>query len=296
MRSEGDTMPSLGRGLFILSPFVLYPVVDFIFGIVNRLIAPDLQSEFDLNAAELGLISSNFFVAFGLSQLPLGLALDRYGPRAVTSLFLAMASLGALLLIWADSTPVLVLGRVLMGVGMSASLIAGIKTASIWLPSRLTLATSLLIVAMGIGGMLDTVLLASLLEDVGWRTPLTILVAATAMTMLATLLIVPSAPTERDNSMRQQVSSFAPVFRSMKLWRYAPIAMGCVGAGSAYQTLWAPLWLRDVAGYSDTAIAWVLFVMLGACACSNFAFGWIAQQRQRHDKSVMPIIAFGIAT
>ena len=89
-------MPSLGRGLFILSPFVLYPVVDFIFGIVNRLIAPDLQSEFDLNAAELGLISSNFFVAFGLSQLPLGLALDRYGPRAVTSLFLAMASLGAL--------------------------------------------------------------------------------------------------------------------------------------------------------------------------------------------------------
>lgn len=214
-------MPSLGRGLFILSPFVLYPVVDFIFGIVNRLIAPDLQSEFDLNAAELGLISSNFFVAFGLSQLPLGLALDRYGPRAVTSLFLAMASLGALLLIWADSTPVLVLGRVLMGVGMSASLIAGIKTASIWLPGRLTLATSLLIGATGIGGMLATAPLASLLEDVGWRTPFTILVAATAMTMLATLLIVPSAPTERDNSMRQQVSSFAPVFRSMKLWRYA---------------------------------------------------------------------------
>ena len=54
-----------------------------------------------------------------------------------------------------------------MGVGMSASLIAGIKTASIWLPGRLTLATSLLIVATGIGGMFATVPLASLLEDVG---------------------------------------------------------------------------------------------------------------------------------
>ena len=51
-----------------------------------------------------------------------------------------------------------------MGVGMSASLIAGIKTASIWLPERLTLATSLLIVATGIGGMFATVPLASLLE------------------------------------------------------------------------------------------------------------------------------------
>ncbi|MED5573895.1 MAG: hypothetical protein VX955_07115 [Pseudomonadota bacterium] len=54
-----------------------------------------------------------------------------------------------------------------MGVGMSASLIAGIKTASIWLPGRLTLTTSLLIVATGIGGMFVTVPLASLLEDVG---------------------------------------------------------------------------------------------------------------------------------
>ena len=54
MRSEGDTMPSLGRGLFILSPLVLYPVVDFIFRIANGLIAPDLRSEFDLNAADLG--------------------------------------------------------------------------------------------------------------------------------------------------------------------------------------------------------------------------------------------------
>ena len=89
-------MPSLGRGLFILSPLVLYPVGEVLVRIAHGLIAPDLRSEFDLNAAELGFISSVFFVAFGLSQLPLGLALDRYGPRALTSLFLTMASLGAL--------------------------------------------------------------------------------------------------------------------------------------------------------------------------------------------------------
>jgi len=295
MPSGDDTAPSVRQGLFILSPLVLYPVVDFIFRIANGLIAPDLRSEFDLNAAELGFVSSIFFIAFGLSQLPLGLALDRYGPKVVTCLLLATACLGALLFMAADSMAGLVLGRVLMGVGMSASLIAGIKTASIWLPGRLPLATSLLIGATGLGGMFATVPFAALLEEIAWRPSFAILIAATGATLLATLLIVPTARSESSGSMRQQVVSFGVIFRSLKLWRYAPIAMTCVGVGSAYQTLWAPLWLRDVAGYDDTAIAWVLFVMLGAYACSNFAFGWIAQYQQGRGKSVMPIIAAGVA-
>ena len=92
------------------------------------------------------------FVAFGLSQLPLGLALDRYGPRALTSLFLSMASLGAVAHLGRQRA-CLVLGRILMGVDpMSANLIAGQDHLDL-VAVRLTLTTSLLIVATGIGGM-----------------------------------------------------------------------------------------------------------------------------------------------
>ena len=286
---------SVRQGLIFLSPLILYPVIDFVFRIANGLIAPDLRSSFNLNAAELGFVSSTFFIAFGLSQLPLGLILDRYGPKAVTSLLLITACVGALLFISAESMSGLILGRVLMGIGMSASLIAGIKTASIWLPGRLPLATSLLIGATGIGGMFATMPFGAMLEELGWRPAFVILTAATGIIMLATLLIVPTASIDHKSSLRQQISSFGTIFRSVKLWQYAPIAMTCVGVGSAYQTLWAPLWLRDVAGYSNTAIAWVLFVMMGAYACGNFAFGWVAQQRKRRGKSVMPLIVGGVA-
>ena len=285
---------SVRQSLFILSPIILYPVIDFVFRIANGLIAPDLRTSFNLNAAELGFVSSTFFIAFGLSQLPLGLILDRYGPKAVTSLLLTTACIGALLFISAESMSGLILGRVLMGIGMSASLIAGIKSASIWLPGRLPLATSLLIGATGIGGMFATMPFAALLEELGWRPAFVILIAATGIIVIAILLIVPTISIDQKSSLRQQISSFGTIFRSIKLWRYAPIAMTCIGVGSAYQTLWAPLWLRDVAGYGNTAIAWVLFAMLGAYACSNFAFGWIAQQWQRRGKSIMPLILGGV--
>jgi len=286
---------SVRQGLIILSPLILYPVIDFVFRIANGIIAPDIRSSFNLNAAELGFVSSTFFVAFGLSQLPLGIILDRYGPKAVTSLLLTTSCVGALLFISAESMSGLILGRVLMGIGMSASLIAGIKTASIWLPGHLPLATSLLIGATGVGGMFATMPFGAMLEELGWRPAFLILIAATGTIVIATLLIVPTVSIDHKSSLRQQISPFGAIFRSIKLWQYAPIAMACVGVGSAYQTLWAPIWLRDVAGYSNTAIGWVLFAMLGAYACGNFAFGWVAQQWQHRGKSVMPLIAGGVA-
>jgi len=71
--------------------------------------------------------------------------------------------------------------------------------------------------------------------------------------------------------------------------------MACVGVGSAYQTLWAPLWLRDVAGYGPSEIAWVMLAMLGIYALGNLAFGWIAQTLQRRGKETMPVILLATA-
>ena len=112
MNSPKTGGPTLRRGMLILVPFAFYPVIDFIFRIANGLIAPDLSAEFSLNAAQLGLISSVFFIAFGLSQLPLGLALDRFGPRRTTLFLLATAIAGALLFVRADDPVDLILSLI----------------------------------------------------------------------------------------------------------------------------------------------------------------------------------------
>ena len=161
-----EKAPTLGQGIVILLPLACYPVIDFVFRISNGIIAPDLSAEFALDAADLGLISSVFFIAFGLAQLPIGVALDRFGPRTTMTTLLATAICGALTFINADTMGGLIAGRILLGIGMSASLIAGIKTGTLWLPSRLPMVTSILVGATGIGGMIVTVPFAEVLENV----------------------------------------------------------------------------------------------------------------------------------
>ncbi len=282
--------PTVRQRILILVPFALYPVIDFIFRIAYGLIAPDLSAEFSLNAAQLGLISSVFFIAFGLSQLPLGLALDRFGPRRTTLFLLATAIAGALLFIHADDASDLILGRVLLGIGMSASLISGIKATSLWLPGRLPIATSILVGSAGVGGMIATVPFAEVLAVYFWRDALLLLTAAAGLLFVVVTFLVPNGGGQRSGSLMRQFTGFGPIFRSGGLWRFAPIAMAGVGVGSAYQTLWAPLWLRDVADFSPLEIAWPMLGMLGVYALGNFVFGGLAQRFLQRGKSIMTII------
>ena len=290
MNSPKTGGPTLRRGMLILVPFAFYPVIDFIFRIANGLIAPDLSAEFSLNAAQLGLISSVFFIAFGLSQLPLGLALDRFGPRRTTLFLLATAIAGALLFVRADDPVDLILGRVLLGIGMSASLIAGIKASTLWLPGRLPIATLILVGSTGVGGMIATVPFAEALAMHSWRDALLGLTATVALLFVVIACLVPGGGGERTDSIFRQMAGFSPVLRSGGLWRFAPIAMAGVGVGSAYQTLWAPLWLRDVAHFTPSKIAWTMLGMLGVYAVGNFLFGWLAQRLMNQGRSTMSVI------
>ncbi len=148
----------------ILVPLACYRVIDFVFRIANGIVAPHLTGEFSLDATDLGLVSSFFFVAFGFAQLPLGVALDRFGTKATMITLMAIAICGALTFIHADDIGGLVAGRILLGIGMSLSLIAGINTVALGLPGRLPIAPSILVDATGIGGMIATVPFAEVLE------------------------------------------------------------------------------------------------------------------------------------
>ena len=84
-------------GMALLFPFLLTPIVSFLFRMVNATIAPELVAEFNLGPAELGLITSAYFIGFGLTQLPMGVLLDRYGPRVVVIALQLVGALGGAL-------------------------------------------------------------------------------------------------------------------------------------------------------------------------------------------------------
>ncbi|MCP4722623.1 MAG: MFS transporter, partial [Desulfobacteraceae bacterium] len=74
-----------GSTLKIFIPFALGYFLSYLFRVVNAVIAPDLVADLGIDPSELGLLTSTYFIAFASSQIPLGVLLDRFGPRIVES-------------------------------------------------------------------------------------------------------------------------------------------------------------------------------------------------------------------
>ena len=122
--------------LRVLTPFALGYFLTYLLRAVNAVVAPDLVAEVGLGAAELGLLTAAYLGAFALVQLPLGVLLDRYGPRRVQAASLGVATLGCLLFAAGRDALTLTTARALIGLGFAGGLMSGFKAVVIWVPGR----------------------------------------------------------------------------------------------------------------------------------------------------------------
>lgn len=262
------------NGFALLLPFLLTPIVSFLFRMVNATISPELIAEFDLGPAELGFVTSAYFVGFGLAQLPLGLLLDRFGPRPVVIGLQMIGAVGGACFVLATGETGLMLGRLMVGVGMAGSVMAGLKAANLWFDrERLPALNSLLFGMSGIGGMLATGPLAMLLKVIDWRSAMLLISAFCCFIALIAVLLIPPAPRPVvRQSLAAQILSIGRLYVSRPFLRYGPVTMATIAGYSAYQSLWAAIWLRDVEGFDRDGQAWALFLLMTTMMLGNFIF------------------------
>src|SRR3954469_10932093 len=118
----------------VFAPFAAGYFLSFFFRNVNAVISRDLAREFSLTPSDLGFLTSLYLLAFAAIQLPLGVLLDRYGPRRVVTVLLCIAGSGALIFALARDFTMLSIGRALIGLGVSAGLMGAIKAFTLWFP------------------------------------------------------------------------------------------------------------------------------------------------------------------
>lgn len=118
----------------VFLPFVAGYYLSYLFRTVNGLIAAPLAFDLGLGAGDLGVLTSVYFLTFAAAQIPIGMLLDRYGPRRIQSALLVVAAAGAGLFALSNDFPVLLAGRALMGLGVAAALTAGMKALVLWFP------------------------------------------------------------------------------------------------------------------------------------------------------------------
>ncbi|MDO3378243.1 MFS transporter [Geoalkalibacter halelectricus] len=280
----------------VFLPFCFAYFLSYLFRTVNAVIAPDLVADLALEPAGLGLLTAAYFLAFAAFQLPLGLLLDRFGPRRVEAALLLVAAAGALLFARAESLNGLLLGRALIGLGVSACLMAAFKAFSQWLPpERLPLANGIQMVSGGLGALAATAPVEAALHFTDWRGIFTLLGWLTLAGAALLFFVVPEGRREDGGeSFVEQFRGLGQVVRSFAFWRIAPWAFTGQAAYLSIQGLWSGPWLREVAGRSREETAFILLLIALAMTLGYFFFGALAERLGRRGVPTLTVAAWGM--
>ncbi len=282
--------------LRVFVPFALGYFLSYLYRTVNAIIAPNLVADLHLDPAGLGLLTSAYFLSFAAFQLPLGMLLDRFGPRRVEAVLLLFAALGAFVFARAESLSMLVLGRALIGLGVSACLMAAFKAFVIWFPpERLPLANGVQMVSGGLGALAATTPVEAALGFTDWRGVFLWLGTFTLLAALCVFAVVPER--DRSNSLEtfpEQLRNLGLIFTSMTFWRIAPWALLSQATHLSIVGLWSGPWLRDVARYDRTAVADTLLGISIAMIAGFILFGTLAERLSRKGIRPMTVAVFGM--
>ncbi len=277
----------------VFVPFALGYFLSYLFRVVNAVIAPDLVRDIGLDAGDLGLLTSAYLLSFAAFQLPLGILLDRFGPRRTEAALLVFAALGAIVFALAEGRTGLIAGRALVGFGVSACLMAAFKAFVLWFPrDRLPLVNGCQMAAGGLGALAATAPVEWALAVTDWRGVFLLLGGLTLVVALVLFAVVPERDgTQAGESLAAQVRGIGRVFTSQLFWRAAPLTVLSQASFLSIQGLWSGPWLRDVAGLDRSGVAGSLSLIAAAMVAGFIVIGWAAGRLAR---SGVPPLSVGV--
>ncbi len=279
----------------VFLPFAGGYFLSYLFRSVNAVIAPNLTRDVGLGAADLGLLTSAYFLSFAAFQVPLGVLLDRFGPRRVQAALLLSAALGALVFATGASLAQLALGRLLIGLGVAGGLMASFKAITLWFArERWPLVNGAFMACGGLGALVATAPVEAALHVTDWRG---VFVALAAMTVVVAGTIFLAVPEARSAAaaprLAEQIRGLGLIFGDRLFRRLAPISLMTMGSGMAIQGLWAGPYLHDVGGLDRDGVAGHLLVLALFLTVGFVGTGLVADILVRRGFRLIDVFAGG---
>ncbi|MGJ4906043.1 MFS transporter [Bradyrhizobium sp. HKCCYLS2058] len=264
----------------VFVPFAMGYFLSYLFRTINGLVSASLASELGLNAADLGLITAAYFLVLAAAQIPVGMMLDRYGPRRVQSALLVVAAFGAEAFARSSGPLSLLLSRALIGLGVAAALTAGLKAIVLWFPrERVALVNGYMVMLGALGAVSATLPAEAILVKTGWRGLFDILAIATAAAAILIYCLVPERETQ--GSSASEAGGLRSILRDLRFWRVAPLSGACIGSAWSLQGLWASAWLADVEGMTRAQVVTALCLTALMLSVGAWMLGALANWTRR---------------
>jgi sugar phosphate permease len=160
-------------------------------------VAVDMMRDLHAGGALLGLLGSAYFYPYAIMQLPAGLLSDSWGPRRTITLFFTIAFAGSLLLGFAPSLFWAIVGRTLVGLGVSMLFVPTMKVLAEWFRIREFATMTAILMAMGgLGSLTAATPLALLSNWMGWRLSFVIVGILTLLVAILVWLFVRDRPAD----------------------------------------------------------------------------------------------------
>ncbi len=281
----------------VFFPFAAGFFLSFMFRNANAVISKDLATEFSLSSSELGLLTSAYFFSFAAMQVPVGIFLDRYGPRRVTSGLLLVLAAGAATFALAAGSGSLTFGRALIGMGASACLMGSMKAFSVWFPLERMATLNGWAMAIGaLGAVTATAPMEFFSSLMGWRAMFGCLAGVTVVVAACIFFLVPEKTVAGARERwDEQVGKIVAIFKVPAFWRVGIPMIVFQGTYQALFGLWLVPWLMDTQELSRSSAAqWLMWTALSYAVASVF-FGQGADRLAGRGVQRLSLLKWGAA-
>jgi MFS family permease len=253
----------------------VYMVSQFLRNSVG-VIAPNLAADIGVSAGEIGLLSSAFFFLFAGVQLPLGVALDRFGPRLCLLVGVAITVIGVVVFAGATSAGGLVAGRALLGLGCAGSLMAPLALYARHFPPHQFASLTGLQVGLGsVGTLVATAPLAYGTAAIGWRASFLWVAVFTVFAGLLVAIVIKGERTvsaKRHETWRENLAGLLAVIRTPSVGRLFLMNLTGYSSFALVVGLWGGPYLTHIYGYDITGRG--TFLLLAAVAQIGGSLAW----------------------
>ena len=282
------------KAITIFLVFALGYFISNLLRAITATIAPELVSEFNLNSGELGLLGGAYFLGFASVQIPLGYLLDYKGPRKIVSYFLLLSIIGIILFSFSQNLTMLLISRILIGVGVGACLMGPLTAYRIWFQDETQQRANSWMLMVGAIGMLSSSLpIQYFLPLIGWRFIFLILALLTLICIILIIIFIPKWETKSLKNEKIDKNNLSTVWKNSLFKSLIPMGFFSYGGLFAIQTLWAGPWMIKVAGYTPEESAQGLFFIYFAMLISFLCWGYFVPKFSKNITDAIRLLKFG---
>ena len=282
------------KAITIFLVFALGYYISNLLRAITATISPNLISEFNLSAGDLGLLGGGYFLGFAAVQIPLGYLLDNKGPKKIVSYFLLIAVLGMISFSLSENFITLLLSRILIGVGVGACLMGPLTAYRIWYQDETQQRANSWMLMVGAIGMLSSSLpVQFFLPIIGWRMIFIILALLTIFCIILIIFFIPNWNKANIQSNSKDNGSLKEIWNNNFFKSLVPMGFFNYGGLFAIQTLWAGPWMVKVSGYTPEQSANGLFIIYFSLLISFLSWGYLVPKISKNVSDAIRLLKFG---